>query len=160
MNRGPSTRKDSRSWRKLLTATVVLLPILSLFASAESYNWTTIAGSPLQHGTADGTNQNSRFYYLLGITTDNAGTVYITDSANGLIRRVRQFGSDWVTDTIAGGGNSFFSNDGTNRDSIFFIPIGIIKDPQGRLFVADHGCIRLITQQNTNWIVTTPVGST
>jgi secreted PhoX family phosphatase len=157
MHQGPSIRKERSSSRKTLTAvTSLLFCFASLSASAESYNWTTIAGSPLQYGTADGTNTDSRFNYPRGLTTDNAGTVYIADRRNDLIRRVRHLGNDWVTDTIAGG--NIYTHDGTNRESNFIIPSNIAMDPQGRLFVADHGCMRLITQQNTNWIVTTLAG--
>jgi sugar lactone lactonase YvrE len=47
---------------------------------------TTLAGSPGQSGTADGTGAAARFSFLDGITTDHAGNLYVSDGNS--IRKV------------------------------------------------------------------------
>lgn len=48
----------------------------------------TIAGSPLVTGSADGVGPAASFGFALGLTVDAAGTVYVADTQNNLIRKL------------------------------------------------------------------------
>lgn len=47
---------------------------------------TTIAGSPIQYGSDDGTGSAARFNYPRGVAVDGAGKLYLADSGNNTIR--------------------------------------------------------------------------
>jgi hypothetical protein len=47
---------------------------------------TTLAGTAMQLGTADGTGANARFGYLSGLAINSAGNIYVHDSM--MIRRI------------------------------------------------------------------------
>jgi sugar lactone lactonase YvrE len=114
----------------------------------------TLAGSPGQFGSADGTNGAARFSYPSGLAVDNLGNVYVADEGNSTIRKVT--GSGVVT-TLAGLAGQSGTADGTNGAARFFSPEGIAVDSQGNLFVADAGnsTIRKITRDG---MVTTLAG--
>ncbi|HOX58468.1 MAG TPA: choice-of-anchor Q domain-containing protein [Candidatus Paceibacterota bacterium] len=52
-------------------------------------NWvvSTIGGLPYNYGSTDGTGQDARFYYPMGIAVDDAGNLYLADGFNNLIRK-------------------------------------------------------------------------
>jgi hypothetical protein len=124
-------------------------------------NWvvTTIAGLAFNNGSADGTNSNARFYFPAGIAVNNAGTLYVADSANDTIRKITPistrfgltFGINWVVTTIAGDTALYLgdggSSDGTGTNARFSNPEGIALDPSGNLFVTDtfNNEIRYVT---------------
>ncbi len=121
---------------------------------------TTIAGSWSQAGNADGTGSDARFLVPLGIAVDGAGTVYVTDTGNGIIRRVTPEG---VVTTLAGRAEPWVSRppvpqspkDGIGSDAAFGYPWGIAVGPDGNIYVADGAAIRKVT---TEGVVTTVVG--
>lgn len=124
-------------------------------------NWavTTIAGQLATFGSGDGTNGTAHFKNPYGITADTAGSLYVSDTYNNLIRKITSSGTNWVVSTIAGataGGTA----DGTNTDAKFKYPVGITADSGGNLFVADfqNHTIRRLTASGTNWITTTIAG--
>ena len=53
---------------------------------AESWFVTTLAGSPSNPGTADGTGAAARFNAPYGLAVDSQGDIYVADSANNTIR--------------------------------------------------------------------------
>jgi ribosomal protein S11 len=123
-------------------------------------NWvvSTIAGATNgDFGAADGVNNAALFYGPSGIAVDNAGNLYVTDTGNNTIRKIRLLGTNWVTSTIAGTAGSSGSNDGTNATAQFNGPFGISVDKAGNLFVADSGnnTIREIAPSGTNWATST-----
>ena len=59
----------------------------------------TLAGSPGQAGSADGTGAAARFSYPSGLAIDAAGTLYVNDRGNATIRRVTPAG---VVTTLTG----------------------------------------------------------
>lgn len=150
----------------LLAATGILTASLGA-ASAQIYQWTTIAGLPGQPGSVDGTNSAARFRRPQGLAMDYYGNLYVADTDNSTIRKLTLVGINWVTTTIAGLAGSPGSADGTNSDTRFNLCGGVAVDPtRGIVYVADtlNQTIRLITPSgppwmvNTSWVVTTIAG--
>jgi sugar lactone lactonase YvrE len=129
-------------------------------------NWvsTTIAGTPGDTGSNDGTNAAAQFDNPYGIATDAAGNVYVADTENNTIRRLSLSGTNWIVTTIAGDASlGLFggSADGTNENAEFSFPYSLAVDRSGNVFVADGGnsTVREITPIGTNWVVTTIAGT-
>ena len=122
---------------------------------------TTIAGLAGNRGTNDGLGTNASFYYPSGVAVDHAGNLYVADSLNDTIREITPMGSNWMVSTIAGTAGTSGSNDGTNDGAMFNQPSGVAVDQNGNVFVSDTGnnTIRELTQDDTNWIVTTVAGN-
>jgi len=116
---------------------------------------TTLAGSGRSRGSADGTGSAARFSQPFGVAVDGAGTVYVTDSQAGTIRRITSGG---VVTTLAGQAGAVGSTDGTGTAARFTVPYGIAVDSTGTLFVVDHGnhTIRRVTSSG---VVTTLAGT-
>ena len=135
-------------------------------------NWvvSTIAGSPGNTGSTDGTGSAARFAGPVGIAADRAGNLYVADADNCTIRRLTPSVSagltNWTVTTIAGWPGIAGSDDGTGSSALFNYPGGIAVDETGNLFVADssNNAIRGITPSvsggHTNWVVTTIAGAT
>jgi sugar lactone lactonase YvrE len=135
-----------------------------LKAALSGTNWSVaiIAGTNGVQGTSNGTNSAARFDNPGGVAVDNAGNLYVADSANNCIRKVTPSGTNWVVTTIAGVANSFGgSTDGTNGAAKFAFPQGIAVDAAGNLFIGDenNNTIRKIRHSGTNWITTTIAGT-
>ncbi len=125
-------------------------------------NWavTTLAGSPGQAGSNDGTNNGARFNQPTGLACDPAGNVYVADSANFTVRKLARdaTGTNWIVTTIAGQAGIYGRNDGLGTNATFSNPYGLASDPSGNIYVTDggNGLIRVIS---TNGAVTTLAGS-
>jgi len=96
---------------------------------------TTIAGMAGSSGETDGTGSAARFQSPFGITTDGTN-LYVADFAYGTIRRIVI--STGVVTTIAGGGSSSGSMDGTGSAASFDAPAGMTTDGTN-LYVAESG---------------------
>jgi sugar lactone lactonase YvrE len=59
----------------------------------------TLAGTALAYGSADGTGAAARFFYPQGVAADGSGNVYVADSNNLTIRKITPAG---VVTTLAG----------------------------------------------------------
>src|SRR5262245_57161709 len=118
---------------------------------------TTLAGSPGNPGSADGTVSNARFAYPAKVAVDSAGNVYVSDDGNSTIRKVTP---DGVVTTLAGLAGNPGSADGTNSDARFNTPDGVAVDNAGNVYVAElsNHTIRKLTPVSTNWVVTTIAG--
>lgn len=114
---------------------------------------TTVAGSPGNSGTTDGTGSAARFNNPEDITLAADGNFYITDKSNNMIRKMTPAG---VVTTFAGDG-SFGCTDGTGTAAQFNYPTGIVGDSAGNIFVVCSTCstIRKITPAG---VVTTFAG--
>jgi sugar lactone lactonase YvrE len=125
-------------------------------------NWvvTTIAGSPGQFGSVDGTNSSARFVNVTGVAVDTRSNLFVADYYNDIIRKVTPSGTNWIVTTIAGTAQASGSADGTNSVARFYFPRGVAVDGSGNVFVADtvNSTIRKITSVGTNWVVTTIAG--
>jgi len=133
-------------------------------------NWvvTTIAGTPYFNfgfpQNVDGTNGDAMFARPGGIAVDSATNIFVADTLDKTIRKIKPVGTNWVVTTIAGspesGNNGSSYNDGTNQDAQFFGPEGIAVDTNDNLYVADTQdvAIRKISPAGTNWVTTTLAG--
>src|SRR4029078_12160684 len=89
---------------------------------------TTRAGTPGQHGSADGTGAAARFGAPWGIVGDGMGNLYMSDG-NGAIRKIVMATRAVTTfvGTAGQGGNA----DGTGAATRFSGPAGIASDGAG-----------------------------
>jgi NHL repeat len=115
---------------------------------------TTLAGSVLTSGSADGPAASALFGDPTGLALDAAGNIYVADNQNNTIRKLSAAGQ--VT-TLAGRAGQMGSADGTGTNASFNSPSGIILAPNGYLYVTDTGnnTIRAIS---TGGVVTTLAG--
>jgi hypothetical protein len=96
---------------------------------------TTAAGTAGVPGSADGIGAAVSFYDVIGICSDGAGSLYISDAANDMIRKM-VIATGAVT-TLAGAAQMAGSTDGTGAAARFFYPKGVASDGAGNLYVAD-----------------------
>jgi NHL repeat len=129
--------------------------LLPLAAIAQTESVTTLAGSVLTSGNADGPAAHALFSDPTGLALNTAGNIFIVDNQNHTIREYTATG--YVT-TLAGQPGQPGSKDGTGTNASFNNPTGIVFAPNGLLYVADTGnnMIRFVT---TNGTVTTLSGS-
>ncbi len=96
---------------------------------------TTIAGSPGESGTADGTGSAARFKSPRAVAVDSGGNVYVADASNSLIRKIAPGG---VVTTLAGLADNYAVVEGTGSAAIFDEPAGIAVDSSGALYVTER----------------------
>jgi sugar lactone lactonase YvrE len=113
---------------------------------------TTIAGIAGTAGAATATP--AKFNEPFGVAVDSAGTVYVADTNNGVIRKITSAG---VVSNFAGGNGPGYA-DGTGTAAKFHEPHGIAVDTSGNVFVADYenNVVRKITAAG---VVTTLAGT-
>jgi sugar lactone lactonase YvrE len=97
---------------------------------------TTLAGSPGQTGTVDGTGAAARFSAPTNLAVDSAGNLYVSDNGAHTIRKITPAGA--VT-TIAGLAGTSGSTDGLGTAARFYSPRGLAIGADGALYVADSG---------------------
>ena len=109
---------------------------------------TTVAGSPMQPGSADGTGTAARFAAPSGIAVDAVGNLYVADTGNHTIRKITAAG---VVSTLAGLAGSSGTTNGTGSAARFSSPRGIAVDGSGNVYVAEpmSETIRRITPSGT-----------
>lgn len=93
----------------------------------------TLVGGAL--GYVDDRGSKARFRDPEGMVGDTSGNLYIVDSGNERIRKIRL--SDTLVTTVAGA-TSFGFVDGTLADARFHTPIDIDIDRMGNLYVSDY----------------------
>ena len=104
----------------------------------------TLAGSPGQAGSSDGTGAAARFNFPGGVAVDESGNIYVADTKNHTIRKIAPAG---VVSTLAGTPGLTGSADGTGAAARFSSPAGVAVDGAGNVYVADwsNDTIRMIT---------------
>ena len=95
---------------------------------------TTLAGTALASGSADGTGAAARFNYPYGLAVDGSGNVWVADTTNNTIRKITAGG---VVTTFAGSAGSTGPADGTGAAARFYAPAGVAVDGTGNLYVSD-----------------------
>lgn len=96
---------------------------------------TTLAGGS-GSGSADGTGTAARFHEPRGIAIDSAGTLYVADYENQLVRKVT---SEGIVTTLAGGADVTGSTDGQGTAARFMSLQGIAVDSAGNVYVTEAG---------------------
>jgi sugar lactone lactonase YvrE len=98
----------------------------------------TIAGLLGETGSIDGVGTSARFYSPQGLAADQAGSLYIADSANHTIRKL-DLATGQVA-TIAGTAGEPGNLDAMGKAARFQFPTGLALDGAGNLFVTtlDH----------------------
>ena len=128
----------------------------------------TLAGSVLVSGSADGTNDVARFGSTAGtphgLAVDANQNIFVVDFGNSTIREVSPQGTNWVVTTIAGSAGMYgFTDDvGSAARFSYLGPNGIAIGPGDTLYVTDSGntTIRQIVFNGTGWGVSTFAGAT
>jgi sugar lactone lactonase YvrE len=122
---------------------------------AQPLTISTLAGSPPQ-GSVDGVGSSARFANPWGVAVDANGNLYVADTDNHTIRKIRADGV--VVSTLAGMAGVSGTNDATGTNALFNQPQGIAVDGSSNVYVADTGnyTIRKITAEG---VVTTLAGS-
>ena len=102
-------------------------------------NWvvTTIAGTAGFWGNVDGTNGGVRFYGPRGVSVDNSGAIYVSDSGNQTIRKLTASGTNWLAGTVGGLAGKAGNTDGAGTAAQFNQPAGLALSSAGFLYVAD-----------------------
>ena len=77
----------------------------------------TLAGSPGQSGSADGSGSAAQFYYPEGVAVDGSGNVYVADTYNYTIRKNTAGGE---VSTLAGRAGQSGSADGSGSAALFY----------------------------------------
>jgi ATP-binding cassette subfamily C protein len=98
-----------------------------------------VAGTGTAGTTGDGGQAKAaQISQPAGLVLASDGTLYVTDSANGLVRAIDKQG---IIRTIAGTLGQ--SQQGTGTAIIMNAPTGLALDPQGRIVVAEAGSATL-----------------
>ena len=104
----------------------------------------TVAGTAGQSGSTDGIGAAARFNQPQGVAVDAAGNVYVADTANHTIRRIRP---DGTVTTFAGAPGQSGWSDGNGAEALFFSPAEVVLDALGNIYVDDfrNSAIRKIS---------------
>jgi hypothetical protein len=95
----------------------------------------TADGLAVNGAFADGPAAGARFNDPTGLAVGSDGSLYVADTDNRCIRRIR----NGVVTTFAGKPNSPGHDDGSRLAATFFAPQGLAFDSAGVLWVADDG---------------------
>jgi sugar lactone lactonase YvrE len=116
---------------------------------------TTYAGTGTTAFNGDGPALQVNLNGPTGIAVDQAGNLYISDSANNRIRKVTPDGN---LTTIAGSSSGFGGDNGPAFAALLHQPTAITVDSSGNLYVIDCGNLR-IRKISTTGIITTVAGN-
>ncbi|RSK45163.1 NHL repeat-containing protein [Hymenobacter rigui] len=146
----------NNSIRKVTAAGVVstLAGVVGRQSIGDSADLVVRFGIPLREGSMNGPGTMARFAYPTGVAVDAAGTVYVADQHNHVIRKITAAG---MVSTLAGMARSHGSADGVGSAARFYAPASVAVDTAGTVYVADAGnfTIRKVTAAG---VVTTLAG--
>ncbi|MDB5216023.1 MAG: hypothetical protein JWO86_3950 [Myxococcaceae bacterium] len=102
-----------------------------------NYTLSVLAGAPGGSGNLDGTGSAARFHQPFAITNDGAGTLYVGDTYNAVIRKVVV--ATGVVTTIAGSGSFGYLDGAGNAAAFSTVSALAIDKVNGVLYAADSG---------------------
>lgn len=103
----------------------------------------TVAGRPRVHGFRDGDAAQALFNSPQGVAMDEAGTIFVADQGNCVIRVI---GMDGRVSTLAGKPGLRGVDDGQGDAARFNLLRGMVRDPRtGDLYVADGDSVRRVS---------------
>lgn len=108
---------------------------------------TTLSGTPLTSGFADGPVDQARFDSPQGVAIDAQGYLYIADKGNHAIRMISP---DGLVSTIGGLPGYAGAGEGKGTRSQFNAPSSIAIDGEGNIYVADAENHRIM--RGTPWV--------
>ena len=116
----------------------------------------TLAGRAGFSGHADGIGTAATFFIPVGVAVDGSGNLFISDAENNTIRKM-VIATRQVT-TVAGRAGVTGHTDAVGTAASFSLPLGLVVDPSGNIFVADSDnyTVRMITASG---VVTTILGT-
>jgi|GEM_PF-890524 len=137
-----------------------ILSICLTTASAQIYDFTTIAGTAGSDGDDDGYGTSALFSNPMSVAVSSTGNVFVADYGNNTIRRIIPSSTNWVVVTIAGESGSSGSNDAVGTSALFDSPTAVAVYGTGVVYVADWGncTIRQIALSAGSWTVSTIAG--
>jgi sugar lactone lactonase YvrE len=103
---------------------------------------TTVAGSWGMSGSTDGVGPAARFALPVGLASDGAGNLYVSDADSYAVRKI-VLATASVT-TVAGSASKRGSTDGAGAAARFSTPLRVAEDGAGNLFVASDFAIRKV----------------
>ncbi|SPE30972.1 putative NHL repeat containing protein [Candidatus Sulfopaludibacter sp. SbA3] len=120
-------------------------------------NITTVAGGGPSGNPGDGGPATSAsLIFPAGVVVDSAGNLYIAESEGNRVRKVSSTG---IITTVAGTGMEKFSGDGGPASSATLnLPVALVLDPSGNLYIADQNN-RRIRRVDSSGSITTIAGS-
>lgn len=121
--------------RKTSISISLFLVLTSSDAGAQSLAIETFAGSTSGGGYNDGQGAAARFSFPVGVAMDAAGSLYVADSRNHVVRKVTRDGE--VT-TLAGRSTTPGAANGQRDAARFNNPYGVAVDVDGNVYVADR----------------------
>ncbi|MEP6714464.1 MAG: hypothetical protein ABJC09_02755 [Terriglobia bacterium] len=102
---------------------------------------TTVAGNGSQGYLGDGgPSTSSQLSAPNDVAVDGAGNLYVADLGNYRIRKVNPVG---IITTVAGNGNSIYSDDGGPATSADLYPTAVALDGGGNLYIAESQFFRI-----------------
>ncbi len=107
---------------------------------------TTFAGTGLAGYSGDsGLGINASFYSVLDVEIDNIGNLYVSDSWNGVIRKIN-IASNIVSTIVGSGAIGYSGDNGLATSAKLNEPTQIFVDKHDNLFIADYrnGAIRRV----------------
>lgn len=116
---------------------------------------TTFAGKLGIAGSANGTGTGAQFDSPSGLAFDADGNLFVSDTGNNTIRKIKPSGAVSTFTGIVG--EIGFTN-GAAGSAQFSSPLGIAVAPDGTIYVADSGnhCIRAISGGNVSTFAGSP----
>jgi len=123
---------------------------------------TTIAGlGPSQGGYSGdgGLATSARLFYPRGITLDSSNNIYITDAANGVVRKITA--STGIITTVVGNQaikNTYSGDGGAATSAGMYDPFDIKLDSARNMFIAEYNNNTIRYVNATTGIITTIAG--
>jgi hypothetical protein len=122
-------------------------------------NISTVAGTPQSggYGGDGGQATSAHLYYPSGVAVDSSGNLYIADTYNHIIRKVKTSG---VISTVAGTPQSagYSGDGGAATGAQLYYPQSVAVDGSGNFYIADTDNYR-IRKVTTTGVINTVVGN-